>query len=459
MEHTFELLEIISHDEQPMCGIIAQVAKVRPDLFHKLGLALIPAAHMLKASFDAFERPHLLDGGAQLPGVHLLEARRREEGRVLHALPVAEGGLVVGPPVLHGVAPAVVQQHEAPDMVSGPVRLQAQRHVHVAHAPVALRILPLAVAIDVHLAADRPRLFIDDLAANGLYRLLLAPVPGQIRPREEVREGDLLAVEGHPEEGLVQLRHVLPDLRVSINRPLARLVGVLVGVREGVGLVKLRGVPRQKRHDEEALPHRCWEDINADLVAGAEDCMQLRKRIWVFCVLGVTNVHLVVSDRVEHPAKLRLEGSESTLDCILGVRQVSGDDQHVILKGMIVDGVYPVLVVLVIEVDVRQSEYPRSPFGPFQVQPKPGIEASARSGRLPEDQLLEACTSALLRAPGIFLHLHGPRKLRVCLLVQAVSQKRGTQLDPGVGNPWAGRHRLPSVSHCKSPIAETREGG
>mmetsp|Transcript_73152 Transcript_73152/g.214361 ORF Transcript_73152/g.214361 Transcript_73152/m.214361 type:complete len:427 (-) Transcript_73152:1509-2789(-) len=342
-------------------------------------------------------------------------------------------------------------------MISGPVRLQAQRHVHVAHALVRLRVLHAAVPVDVHLAAHGPRLLVDHLAAHGLHGLLEALVPGQVLPREEVREGDLVAPEGHLEEGLVQLHHVPPDLHVCVHGPLAGLVGVLVRVREGVLLVELRRVPGEQGHDVEALPDGRGEDVHARLVADVEDGVELGDGVGVARVLRVRDVHLVVAHRVEDPAELELQSRETPLHGLQGVRHVARHDQHVVLERVVVDGVDPVLVVLVVEVDVREGEDPRRALGPFQVRPEPCIEPGPSSGGLPEHQLLEASTPSLLCPSVLLLHRYGPRKLGVGLLVKAESQQRTAKLTPGVGDRWAGSNCIAPICNCEVPVSKARE--
>eukprot|EP00406_Dinophysis_acuminata_P070373 CAMPEP_0179288106 /NCGR_PEP_ID=MMETSP0797-20121207/40613_1 /TAXON_ID=47934 /ORGANISM="Dinophysis acuminata, Strain DAEP01" /LENGTH=114 /DNA_ID=CAMNT_0020997065 /DNA_START=180 /DNA_END=522 /DNA_ORIENTATION=+ len=107
---------------------------------------------------------------------------------------------------------------------------------------------------------------------------------------------------------------------------------------------------------ENALADGRGEDIDADLIAGVVDGMQLRDRVRVLPGLGRGDPHLVVAHRVEDAAELRPQGGEAARDGGPRVRQVPRDDQHVVLEGAVVDGVHPVLVVPVVEVDVRNRE-------------------------------------------------------------------------------------------------------
>mmetsp|Transcript_34928 Transcript_34928/g.99739 ORF Transcript_34928/g.99739 Transcript_34928/m.99739 type:complete len:202 (-) Transcript_34928:509-1114(-) len=201
-----------------------------------------------------------------------------------------------------------MQQQQPPHVVLGPVRVVAQRLVHVAHALHGLGVTHAAVPVDVHAAPDGAQLLLDHLAAHSLGRPLAGLLKRQLPPRQKVRDGDLVAVERHPEEGLVQLDHVPPDLHVCVHRPLARLVRVLVGVWEWVLLVELRRVPRQQRQDEESFADGCREDVNTELIACAENRIKLGDGVWVAAVLRVVDVHLMVSNRIKYTAEFCLQG-------------------------------------------------------------------------------------------------------------------------------------------------------
>mmetsp|Transcript_27616 Transcript_27616/g.91731 ORF Transcript_27616/g.91731 Transcript_27616/m.91731 type:complete len:215 (-) Transcript_27616:2233-2877(-) len=139
--------------------------------------------------------------------------------------------------------------------------------------------------------------------------------------------------------------------------------------------------------------------------------------------------HLVVANRVKDPPELLLQRGQAPAHGDLGVRHVTGDDQHVFLEGAVVDGVDPVFVLAVVEVDVRQREDSRRVPGPSEVDEEARLEARVRRRRLPQEHLLEARVAALARpSVAVLLELQGLRELHIALLVHARAQQRGAQL-------------------------------
>ena len=160
-------------------------------------------------------------------------------------------------------------------------------------------------------------------------------------------------------------------------------------------------------------------------------------------VLRVSDGHLVVARDEEDAAELLLQRREAPRHGHLRVRHVAGDDEHVILKGDVVDPVHPVLVLPVVEVDVGDGERPHGASGPARVDVEARAEAQGVGRGAPEEHLLEAGVPALPRDRVLLvLQLEAPRELGVGLLVEAVAEQRHAELAAARREGGRGGHRL-----------------